>query len=82
MQFLKSSITLLLGNFVAPTGHIQFFLSTIPKDKHELSKNDLPPIIKLNFQSIPKLCDPKVMDQLMENGPGSEGNVAYLETIY
>ena len=81
-RLLKPSIVLPVGNFIISSGHINSLMKTVSKDKHQLTSSDIFSRDKMNFKSVPKICDPKIARLLFEYVPGSEGTAAYLKVMY
>ena len=79
-RFLKTSIVLPFGNYLASANHLQTIIDTISKDKHCLNLKDLSLKDKMNYASVEKISD-KVIDLLIQEIPGSKGTVLYLKII-
>jgi hypothetical protein len=69
-----------MGDYIVCPGHVQQLISTVSKEKHFLTKNDLQPEDKMNFLAAEKVCSPDVI-RLLEGIPESEATRAYLNLI-
>ena len=81
-RLLKTPIVLLVGNFIISSGHINSLIKIVSKDKHQLTSSDISSKDKINFKSVPKICDPKIARLLFEYVPGSKGTAAYMKVMY
>lgn len=78
----KPSIILPIGNSsLASRGHLVALIENVSKDQHDLSLSDINCKDKMNFRSVQKICDPKVVAALHAYVPQSEGTATYLQMI-
>jgi hypothetical protein len=70
-----------MGDYIVCPGHVQQLISTVSKEKHFLTKNDLQPEDKMNFLAAEKVCSPDVI-RLLEGIPESEATRAYLNLMH
>lgn len=61
--------------------HVKYVMHNFPKDQHELIPTVFNPTDRQNYQSVLKLCDPKVIALLRSNVAGSNATVAFLEIL-
>lgn len=61
--------------------HLEHLIKTMSKDKHQLTQTVLDPNDRQNFESVLKICDPRVTDLLEKHVRSSEGTVKILEII-
>lgn len=71
-----------VGDSVVSINHLRFLLYEFSKSEHNLKKRDVFNVDIQNFESVLKICDPKVIRLLKENVPGSEGTQQYLRLMY
>ncbi|XP_043289665.1 uncharacterized protein [Venturia canescens] len=81
-RLLKPSIILPMGNFIITASHLKILMDTVSKDKHCLNQKDLSPKDKMNYASVEKISDPKIIDLLKHNVPGSEATTVYLQIMH
>lgn len=67
-----------LGNFVITVEHLHLLINNVSKDKHLLTKNDLLSKDKMNFNSVEKITNLKVISNLLEYFPESKGTATFL----
>lgn len=58
--------------------HLVFLIDNFTKDKHQLTASVLNPVDKMNFPSVLRICDQKVIDLLYANVKDSMGTITYL----
>lgn len=80
-KFIKPTSSLKIGNFLISVAHIRHVIENISKDNHLLTASDINAEDKMNFKSVTKICDPKVVELLAESVPESEGTVFFLNLI-
>jgi hypothetical protein len=80
-RFLNNKVDLRMGDYIVCPAHVQQLISTVSKEKHFLTKNDLQPEDKMNFLAAEKVCSPDVI-RLLEGIPESEATRAYLNLMH
>ena len=80
-RLLNPSIILPVGNYSIPANHLQTLINTISKDKHCLNLKDISSKDKMNYKSVEKISDDKVISLLKNQIPGSNAIVLYLKII-
>lgn len=78
--FLKPSVLLPLGNYVASATYLRILIDNISQQEHGLTKSDLSCKDKMNFRAVEKMCESRVIDNLY-NIVSTEGTVIYLQII-
>lgn len=61
--------------------HLEYLVKNFPKDQHQLTATVLNPIDKMNFESVTRMYDQKVIDLLKEHVKDSVGTVTFLEMM-
>lgn len=61
--------------------HLTELVERFPRDKHHLTASTLNPIDRQNFDSVIRMCDNKVTEQLRKNVIGSHATIKYLEIV-
>ncbi|CAG9814528.1 unnamed protein product [Phaedon cochleariae] len=79
-RFLKYSVVIPLGKYLASVSHLQIVIQEFSKEKHLLCPSDLKPEDKMNFRSAEKMYSEKVR-QFLKSVPLSEGTEAYLRIM-
>lgn len=78
--FLKPSVLLPLGNYVASATHLRILIDNTSKQEHGLTKSDLCCKDKMNFRAVEKMCESRVIDNL-RNIASTEGTIIYLQMV-
>lgn len=78
-RLLKHSIFLPFGNAVISLSHLKFLVSQVPKDQHGLTEYDIMPNDRMNFKSLEKIMDERVIEALRKHVPGSEATILYIQ---
>lgn len=81
-RFLKTSIILAMGNYSASIAHLKILITSVPKDEHCLTFKDVHSVDKMNFDSVLRLCHPRVIECLKEYIVDCDGTVQYLKLIH
>lgn len=68
-------------NFFIQMQHLNDLVTHISKDKHNLTPTALNPLDRQNFDSVLRICDPKVTNLLRENVRGSQATIKFLEIV-
>lgn len=76
--FLKEGVVLPIGNYFASPVHLEYLIENHSKDKHLLTKAILAPMDKMNFESVEKITNPKVISALLQFVSGAKGTAVYL----
>lgn len=61
--------------------HLDFLVKNFTKDQHLLTPSVLNPIDRMNFPSVLRMCDEKVLNLLKEHVKDSVGTVTYLKML-
>lgn len=77
-RLIKPGISLPFGDFVASVDHLKYIISHFSKDQHWLVETDIDSQDKMNFASVLKICNEKVLDLLKNDVPNSDATVLYL----
>lgn len=80
-RLLKSSRMTPIGRKVISTAHLMYLIKTVSKDKHLLTRYDIEPKDRQNFNSVEKICSEKVCDSLLKYVPGCEGTAMFLKCL-
>ncbi|KAF5307705.1 hypothetical protein FQR65_LT18364 [Abscondita terminalis] len=79
-RILKRGVILPMGKFTANVKHLQKLIQHQTKDKHFITKSDLIPEDKMNYESARRMCDEKAM-HLLNEIPDSAGTNIYLKMM-
>ena len=79
-RFLKPSIILPLGDFLAGSHHLKMILNTFTKDQHGIRHKDLEHKDKQNFEAVSRITAQCVLD-LLEHIPDAKGTLYYLKSL-
>lgn len=69
------------GKYFIDWNHLHVLLNDFPKDVHQLTASVLNPIDRQNFQSVERMCDPKVIMLLKAHVKESNATVVYLQIM-
>lgn len=79
LKTLGSQRKLPFGNkYIIKIDHLQQLKNSFSKDKHQLTETALNPHDRQNFESVLKICSPKVIELMRNHIDGSEATVMYL----
>lgn len=78
-RLLKPSILLPFGNRQISVAHLKIMISSVPKNIHGITYNDVSPDDRQNYGSLEKIMKPRVTEALEKYVTGSEGTVAYIK---
>lgn len=82
LKTLKDQKMVPFGNkYYARVDHLKTLINLTAKDKHQLTQSVLDPNDRQNFESVLKICDPKVSKLLKEYVCDSDATVKVLELI-
>ena len=79
-RFLKPSVVLPLGRYLAGVHHLRLLQNTFGKDQHGLRERDLNSKDKQNFEAVVRMTSLSVK-KLLEKLPDAKGTLAYLRVI-
>ncbi|KAK3915297.1 tRNA 5-methylaminomethyl-2-thiouridine biosynthesis bifunctional protein MnmC [Frankliniella fusca] len=79
-RFLKDSIILPMGNYVASPTHLRSIIEDISKLEHGLTNTDLKSADKMNFKAVLRMTDSRVLDSL-NNVHGAAATHKYLQLM-
>lgn len=79
-RILSKTCTLIIGKFVISVNHLNDLINRFSRDKHYLTASVVEPKDRMNFDSVLRICDEKVIE-LLKNVPGSDGTIIYLKLI-
>lgn len=77
-KFLKPSILLPLGNFVASSTHLRILIAEKEKEEHALTMTDLDNKDKMNFRAVENICSIRVT-KILRTMPSTQRTVVFLE---
>lgn len=80
-RLLNDKINLLFGKQKITKQHLVTLIDTVSRQKHGLFKTHIENNDKMNFLSVQKISDPKVMMALKEHVEGSAATVMFLNLI-
>ena len=60
-RFVKHSIILTMGTFIASKAHLQIAMQSLSKVKHRLIEKDLNEKDKMNFVSVTRICSRNIV---------------------
>lgn len=80
-RLLKFSSVLAMGNFLVACTHLKMLIQILSKDKHLLTERDLSGADKMNFQSVLKISNPRIINLLKAHIPDSDGTQHFLTII-
>lgn len=69
------------GKYFINWAHLNILLNEFPKDQHLLTASVLNPVDRQNFQSVLKICDPRVTELLERHVKSSKGTVLFLQMV-
>lgn len=78
-RLLNSKKIIQMGNKVVSLDHINSLIEKVPKQIHGLVKSDVRPDDRMNFHSLEKIMDNRVIESLTKNIPDSEATQFYLK---
>lgn len=61
--------------------HLDFLVKNFTKDQHQLTPSVLNSMDRMNFSSVLRMCDDRVINMLKEHVKDSKGTITYLEMI-
>lgn len=68
-------------SFFIRLNHVKYLMDHLPKDQHELTPTVINPVDRQNYESVLRMCDPKVTKLMKEHVPESDATVAFLEAL-
>lgn len=77
-RFLNPKVHLPMGNMFVDIAHLKQILEKFPKCEHGLTNNDLNPNDKMNFRSVEKMTDERVL-KLLEADIENRATLQYLK---
>lgn len=75
---LKPSTLLPIGDRQISVSHLKILIANTPKDIHGLTYSDICPDDRMNYKSLEKVMDDRVLNALQRYIHDSEGTVVYL----
>lgn len=78
-NFLLRGHAIHMGNFLVSPSHLMFLLHEVSKDQHELTITDIDPKDRMNYRSVEKIWNPKVVQLLKEKVSDSKATCVYLD---
>lgn len=81
LQTIKNPQKLRMGNYYIQQGHLNELMNMFPKDIHHLTATALNPVDRMNFDSVLKICDDRVISLLRNDVKDSEATVIYLQMM-
>lgn len=69
------------GHYYIQISHLQRLIDEVPKDEHGITQSVLDPSDRQNFDSVLRICHPRVFAALKKYVKGSNGTVKYLEIV-
>lgn len=78
---LRDASMLRFGDYYVRMAHLQYIVDNVPKDLHEITQSVLDPSDRQNFDSVRRICDPRVLSLLKKYVKGSDGTIKYLEIM-
>lgn len=76
---MKDPTMLQFGRDFIQIAHLQYIADNIPKDQHEIAQSVLDPTDRQNFNSVMRICNPKVFALLNKHVEGSGGTIQFLK---
>lgn len=80
-RILNNKILLLLGDEIVSINHLTILVQQEPKSVHFLTMTDIDGSDRMNFQSVQKMMDEKVINCLERKIPGSKGTILFLKIM-
>lgn len=77
----KPSIILPMGNKQVSVTHLKLLIRNVPKDVHGLVSKDICPDDKMNYRSLEKVMEPRVLSALSVNVIDSEATAMYIKLM-
>lgn len=77
-RLLKAKV-MNMGSKYVSMEHLEALLKNVQKSVHGLTKSDVSPQDRQNFESFTKITDDRVLDALQKSIPGSEATVKFLQ---
>lgn len=77
-RLLKPSVLLPIGDRQISVSHLKIFIEHVPKDVHGLTYSDICPDDRMNYKSLEKVMDDRVLNGLQKYVHDADGTVAFL----
>lgn len=80
-RILNTKKLLILGDEIVSINHLTILVKQEPKSDHFLTMTDIDGSDRMNFQSVQKMMDEKVVNCLERKIPGSKGTILFLKIM-
>lgn len=80
-RLLALNAALKMGSFEVSISHLKNLVKHVQKSVHGLSQMDVSPIDRMNYTSVEKIIENRVIEALKKNVEKSDGTIKYLEII-
>lgn len=78
-RLLKLGIVLPMGNKIVSNSHLKILINNVKKDIHGLVMKDIDPDDRMNYSSMEKVMQPRVLEALTAHVPNSDATVMYIK---
>jgi hypothetical protein len=78
---LNEKLDLTIGDYQITIKHLKWLIKNESKAKHNLTPSTINPTDKQNFDSVMRMCDPRVVNLLSEKVSEGRGTILYLTVI-
>lgn len=81
LKTIENLLKLPMGDYYIQVHHLEKLIKIVSKDVHRLTATTINPKDKMNFESVLKICDNRIIDLLKKHVKGSDGTIMYLQIM-